>query len=210
MSSTLRRLLTAAASLALVASVPGLTGTAVADDHHGSLQVDDSCSVSQTPLTAGQQTALDAAIAGYETAMHNAKDARRTAEKDVRLKIMADPAVVSSHAAMDAAHDAYEAAEHTADEATLELAYHNAKDAYHNALKAAMTASQSLIDAARSAYNVAEADAEKAYVALLAAPGAFGSVAAIPADLLSPSELDEHGDHSDGHDDSCEYDEDDD
>jgi hypothetical protein len=196
MSITLiaRRTLTTAATLALLAAAPGLTGVASASDHHGSSHADSTCSASQLTLSADQQKLVDAAIAGYDASVHSAKDALKLAMTGIRDKVMTDPTVMSTRATMIIAHDAYEAAEHTTSEPTLELAYENAEQAYHDALKAARVANQTAAEAAITAYRTAVTSAETAYTAALTI--VFGT-APIPAQLVYPDGHDTRGHHGD-------------
>jgi hypothetical protein len=204
MSITLiaRRTLTTAATLALLAAAPGLTGVASASDHHGSSHTESTCSASQLTLSATQQSGVDAAVAAYDASVHSAKDALKLAMTGIRDKVMADPAVVATRATMITAHDAYEAAEHTTSEPTLELAYENAEKAYHDALKAARVANQTAAETAITAYRTAVTSAETAYTAALTL--VFGTAAAIPAQLVYPDGHDSRGYHGNdvrnGHD----------
>lgn len=192
---TARRVLTTAATLALLAAAPGLTGVASASDHHGTSHTDSSCSASQLALTTAQQSGVDAAIAGYNASVHSAKDTLKTTMAGIRDKVMADPTVVSTRATMISAHDAYEAAEHTTSEPALELAYENAEKAYHDALKAARVANQAAAETAVIAYRTAVTSAETAYTTALTA--VFGTAAAIPAQLLYPDGHNARGHHGD-------------
>jgi Asp/Glu/hydantoin racemase len=190
---TARRVLTTAATLALLAAAPGLTGVASASDHHGTSHAESTCSASQLVLTADQQKGVDAAIAGYDTAVRSAKDTMKSTMAGIRDKVMADPTVVSTRAVMITAHDAYEAAEHTTSEPALELAYENAEKAYHDALKAARVVNQTAAETAVTAYRTAVTSAETAYTAALTS--VFGTAAAIPAQLVYPDGHDSRGYH---------------
>jgi Asp/Glu/hydantoin racemase len=190
---TARRVLTTAATLALLAAAPGLAGVASASEHHGTSQAESTCSATQVVLSADQQKGVDAAIAGYDASVHSAKDTMKSTMAGIRDKVMADPTVVSTRATMITAHDAYEAAEHTTSEPALELAYENAEKAYHDALKAARTANQTAAETAVTAYRTAVTSAENAYTAALTL--VFGTAAAIPAQLVYPDGHDTRGYH---------------
>ena len=205
MSITLiaRRVLTAAATLALVAAAPGLTGSASASDHHDSFDSSWTCSSEITPLTAEQQAAVDLAVAAYDKAALDARMALKTSLSGLRTAVMNDPAVVAARTTAAAAHDAKEAAEDTAGEDAADLAYDTAKKAYHDALKAAMVKYSADAKTAVTLYRSTVSSAETTYVAALTI--VFGSTGGIPHELLSPSDH-----HDDDHDDDCDDDMDDD
>jgi hypothetical protein len=190
---TARRVLTTAATLALLAAAPGLTGVASASDHHGTSHGESTCSANQLVLSADQQKGVDSAVAAYDASVRSAKDALKSTMAGIRDKVMADPTVVSTRATMVTAHDAYEAAEHTTSEPALELAYENAEKAYHDALMTARTANQAAADAAVTAYRTARTAAATAYTAALTV--VFGTAAAIPAQLVYPDGHDARGYH---------------
>ena len=195
MSITLiaRRALTTAATLALLAAAPGLTGVASASDHHGESRGESTCSASQLNLSVAQQTGVDAATTAYATSMRSAKDALKASMMGIRSTVMADPAVVAARTALIAAHDAYEAAEDSSSEQAMELAYENAEQAYRVAVKSARTTSQAAVDAAVTAYRTSVTAAETAYTAALTI--VFGSVTDIPAQLVDPDGHDSRGHH---------------
>jgi hypothetical protein len=193
---TARRALTTAATLALLAAAPGLTGVASASDDRGTSRDWSACSASQLVLSAPQQTGVDAAVAAYQASRLTAKSAFKASMMGIRSAIMADPAVVAARSALIAAHDAYEAAEDSSSEQALELAYENAEQAYRVATKAARTTSQAAVDAAVTAYRTSVAAAETAYTAALTI--VFGSAAAIPAQLVDPDGHDSRGHHGYG------------
>ena len=118
---TARRALTTAATLALLAAAPGLTGVASASDHHGESRGESTCSASQLNLSIDQQKGVDAATTAYVTSVRSAKDALKASMVGIRSTVMADPAVVAARAALIAAHDAYEAAEDSSSEQAMEL-----------------------------------------------------------------------------------------
>ena len=192
---TARRALTTAATLALLAAAPGLTGVASASDHHGESRGESTCSASQLNLSIEQQKGVDAATIAYVTSVRSAKDALRTATATIRNTVMTDPTVVSTRASLLIAHDAYEAADDSASEPALKVAYENAKKAFRDAVQAARDANQASIDAAVTSYRTAVAAAETAYTAALTT--VFGTEAAIPAQLVNPHGHGAFGHHSD-------------
>jgi hypothetical protein len=199
-SLTARRVLIAAATLALMAAAPGVTGSAAASDDHDSYDATWTCLNGATALTTAQRTGVDAEVASYDKAVTAAGDALKVSLSGLRTSVLADPTVLATRARVATAHAAKKAAEGTGAERAAELAFENAKHAYNDALTAAKTrytaAAQSTFTLYRSAIAKAEGDYVKALTPLFAP-------SAIPSELQSPN------DHHDGDGDDCQDQEDD-
>jgi hypothetical protein len=199
-SLTARRVLIAAATLALMAAAPGVMGSAAASDDHDSDDTSWTCVNGATALTTAQRTGVDAAVASYDKAVTSAGDALKVSLSGLRTSVLADPNVLATRARVATAHAAKKAAEGTGAERAAELAYENAKHAYNDALNAAKTRYTAAAQSAFTLYRSAVANAEGGYVKVVTP---LFAPSAIPSELQSPN------DHHDGDGDDCEDQEDD-
>jgi hypothetical protein len=197
---TVRRVLIAAATLALMATAPGVTGSASASDDIDSYDASWTCLNGATALSTAQRTGVDAAGASYDRVVTSAQGALKVSLSALRTSVLADPTVLATRARVTTAHAQSSAAHGTGAERAAELAYKNAKHAYNDALNAAKTRYMAAAQSTLTLYRSAVANAEGDYVKVLTplfAPDA------IPSELRSPN------DHHDGGGDDCEDQEDD-
>ncbi len=201
LSRGIGRPLALAASIALIAATPGVTGLALAGENgagyrssaHSRIASDDdgdeSCTA-RVALTSAQEVAVHTAQSTFDRARSAARSTLKGSLATIRAAIVADPAVVAARAAAIAAHDALLAAEDAGrDHAALELAFRKAVTAYRTALLTARTAARAQVEAAFAGYRSAVTAAISAYTTAVTA--AFAP-AAVPPPLLNPQGRDRH------------------
>jgi len=176
------RFVTLTASVALVATAPGLVGIASANDTPSPTAPATSTQVTLSPALV---TAIQDARSAFKTTVRTASDTYRTAKAAIHAAEDADASLTQLHAAKDAARQALELAVKAGTSTpALQTAYDNAKAAYEAAKapytaqeKTARTNLQTAVDAAKAVYVTAVKTAFATYAPTMA----------IPANLLEVS-----------------------
>lgn len=186
---TTRRLLTLGATVALIATAPGLVGVASAHNNPSPTPATSNAQVTVSPeLIKAIQGARDAFRVSAQTAM----DTYRTAKTAIHTAMDADANLTALHAAKDAAKQAFVLA-YKAGTSTpaLQAAFDSAKaalDTASSAYDAAKAPYRAQEDAARNTLRVSIDAAKAVYVtAVKAAFATYAPTATIPANLLELS-----------------------
>jgi hypothetical protein len=178
---TARRLITLSASVALIATAPGLVGVASATDNPAPSATASHVQVTLSPeLVKAIQIARDA----YKTTTRSAKDTYKVAKKAMHTAIEAS--LATQHDALKVAHDALKAA-HDAGTDTPEqrAAYEVLKAAYETAKDTAKVEWLKTNADPKIALNTAIEAARATYTAAVkAAFATYAPTATIPAGLL--------------------------
>ena len=179
---TARRIITLSASIALIATAPGLVGVASANDTPSPTV---PASNAQMTLSPALVTAIQDARNAFKASARTSMDVYRTAKTAIHTAMEADANLASLHSAKDAAKQALRLA-FAAGTSTpaLQAAYDNAKGAYDIA-RATYAAQE---DAARTALQASVDAAKVIYVAAVrAAFTTYAPTVAVPANLLEVS-----------------------
>ena len=179
---TARRIVTLSATVALVATAPGLVGIASANDTPSPTV---GATHAQLTLAPALITAIQDARNAFKTTARAASDTYRTAKAAIRAAMDADTSLTQLHAAKDAARQALELAlKAGTGTPALQTAYDNARTAY----EAAKAPYRTQEDVARNNLRMAVDAAKAVYVAAVkAAFATYAPTAAIPANLLEVS-----------------------
>jgi hypothetical protein len=177
---TARRLITLSASVALIATAPGLVGIASANDNPSPSSTSTATHVTLSPELV---KAVQDARSTFKTTVRSALDTYRTAKDAIRTAMAADTALTSLHVAKDAAKDVlHQAREAGTDTTGLQAAYDTAKTAY----EAAKAPYKALEDAPKAALKTAVDAAKVAYVDTVTKALAAAGMT-VPANLLEVS-----------------------
>lgn len=177
---TARRFITLGATIALVASAPGLVGVASATDSPTPKPTVNT----QTTVSPDLIKAVQAARDAYKATTRTAKDVYKTAKRAMHAAI--EGPLATQHAAVEAAHDALKVA-HKAGTDTPEMKanYEALKTAYKAAKHAATTTWLATNADPKIALDAATTTARATYTAAIKAAFAlYAPTMSIPAGLL--------------------------
>ena len=185
---TTRRIVTATAAIALMASAPGFIGVASAHDHGGNGSGGRDGLTSEQSANPEFAMAIQTARTTYKDATKAVKDQFRTDIAGVRTAI--ETATATQKAAVKTAHDAYEnardanpAVDTTAQKAALDAAI----TAYKDALNTAKTAQQAVVTAAADKAKATLATALTTYqTSITEAFATYAAGTTVPPGLLTP------------------------
>jgi hypothetical protein len=178
MTRKTHRFITATASVAVLACMPGLTG--IASAHDFGTRSDDSGSISQVTLSPAQQAAVANARDAYFASTEATRVTLKTALDGFRAAVTSQTSVQRD--AANTAFEAYRTAKDAdLDTTTLKAAWESAYKTYQAALEVAKSAYDVQVTAAKTAANAATDAVGVVYVKAItdAFPGQT-----VPAGLL--------------------------